>query len=189
LNESDSRKYEATKAQVLELKSKGTKILFCAMGSVSGGYSSICKPFYERLIRVIESIDNVSLILLTDSLEKLNTTQNVFILPSAPQTDILKYADIFIFHGGMGSLNEGIEYETPMIVYPMNKEGDNLGDAARLCYHKMGVRGDLKDDEIKIKKTIEEVLLKLENYKHNIVQFKEANPYISEDDFIKLIAL
>jgi MGT family glycosyltransferase len=43
---------------------------------------------------------------------------NVIVRPYMPQLEILKRADVFITHGGMGSSSEGLWYGVPLIVYP-----------------------------------------------------------------------
>jgi UDP:flavonoid glycosyltransferase YjiC (YdhE family) len=157
------------------------------MGSLSSGYSGSCRPFYEQLVKAIEKLSNVVLLIASDSIAEINNQVNVFCLPSVPQTDILKISDLFIFHGGMGSLNEAIANEVPMLVYPMNKEGDNLGDAARVCFHGLGKQGDMLDGSLKIEKIIQTMLDNLSVFQSNCRKFKEANPYHDEKAFLDLI--
>lgn len=43
---------------------------------------------------------------------------NVIVRPSVPQLEVLQHADVFITHGGMNSVHEGLYYGVPLIVIP-----------------------------------------------------------------------
>ena len=66
---------------------------------------------------------------------------NVLILDYAPQLEVLAEADVAINHGGITSINECIANAVPMVVYSPSLL-DQDGCAARVEYHRLGVRGD-----------------------------------------------
>ena len=47
---------------------------------------------------------------------------NFVIRPYVPQLEILKLADVFITHGGMGSVSEGLLFGVPLIVIPQTSD-------------------------------------------------------------------
>lgn len=56
----------------------------------------------------------------------------------APQLSILDKADLVITHGGHATIKECIKFAVPMIVLPCSY--DQRGNAARIEYHRLGVR-------------------------------------------------
>jgi MGT family glycosyltransferase len=54
----------------------------------------------------------------TDSESLADAPSNFIIRPYMPQLEILKLADVFITHGGMGSVSEGLLHGVPLIVIP-----------------------------------------------------------------------
>jgi len=54
----------------------------------------------------------------TDPESLADAPSNFIIRPYVPQLEILKLADVFITHGGMGSVSEGLLYGVPLIVIP-----------------------------------------------------------------------
>lgn len=70
--------------------------------------------------------------------------ENLYIFNHIPQLDILKQCDLMITHGGMNTLTECILNKVPVIVYPFAKHWDQNGNAARVVYHGIGIRGNFK---------------------------------------------
>ena len=58
----------------------------------------------------------------TDSKSLADAPPNFIIRPSVPQLEILKLADVFITHGGMGSVSEGLLHGVPLIVIPQTSD-------------------------------------------------------------------
>jgi len=54
----------------------------------------------------------------TDPESLADAPPNFIIRPYVPQLEILKLADVFITHGGMGSFSEGLLHSVPLIVIP-----------------------------------------------------------------------
>lgn len=67
---------------------------------------------------------------------------NVVVARKVPQLEILERASLAITHGGFSSVREAIYYAVPMIVFPCWY--DQPGNAARVVYHHLGVRGDVR---------------------------------------------
>ena len=48
--------------------------------------------------------------------------ENFIVKNYVPQTEVLKYAKLFITHGGMNSVHEGLYYGVPLIVIPQSAD-------------------------------------------------------------------
>ncbi|MBT1699140.1 glycosyltransferase [Fulvivirgaceae bacterium PWU4] len=72
-------------------------------------------------------------------------SKNIHVFGFQPQTYILSKSAVFITHGGLNSIKEAILYNVPLIVYPLNRNYDQYGNASRVTFHKLGLQGDLKD--------------------------------------------
>jgi MGT family glycosyltransferase len=48
--------------------------------------------------------------------------ENVIVKNYVPQTEVLKYTKLFITHGGMNSVHEGLYYGVPLIVIPQSAD-------------------------------------------------------------------
>jgi MGT family glycosyltransferase len=58
----------------------------------------------------------------TDPESLADAPPNFIVRPDVPQLEILKLADVFITHGGMGSVSEGLLYGVPLIVIPQTSD-------------------------------------------------------------------
>ena len=65
---------------------------------------------------------------------------NSILVNQAPQLDLIKKAFFVITHGGPSSIKECIYFSVPMIVFPL--WFDQHGNAARVVYHRLGLKGD-----------------------------------------------
>jgi UDP:flavonoid glycosyltransferase YjiC (YdhE family) len=75
----------------------------------------------------------------------------------------------------LNSIKESIYAGVPMLVYPNHSLVDTMGNSTRVVYHKLGLRGDLlNDNEETIGQKIEE-LLSNNIYKKNILALRETD--------------
>src|SRR5688572_16923885 len=155
--------YNNTWPAILHLKQSGNlKLIFCSFGTVEPNDSSVIFSFIKKLIQVSASNNYVLVIAVKAKqvdLDKLVTTGNVYIFNFVPQLQILKYADLFITHGGLNAIREAVHAEVPMLLYPIHPEYDPIGNAARIAYHQLGLRGKAATDtEGEIDEKIKELL-------------------------------
>jgi UDP:flavonoid glycosyltransferase YjiC (YdhE family) len=115
-----------------------------------------------------------------------NENEHVYIFDSVPQLEVLKMASVFVNHGGLNSIKESIEAEVPMLVCPAYATYDHNGNAARVVYHKLGVRVDVSDATEKIENAIHH-LLEDEGFKTRLNAFKESNAKYSMKPFIDFV--
>ncbi len=89
--------------------------------------------------------------------------ENVVVKKHVNQIEILKYTDLFVTHGGMNSVNEGLFNSVPLCVYPFQSEQEEV--AFRIEELKCGIR--LRNLQSKtIQKAITEIF-KNSDYKNN----------------------
>lgn len=70
--------------------------------------------------------------------EDLKCPENTLLTSNIPQLELLKRASVIISHGGFSSVKESIYFGVPMLLVPMSY--DEPGNAARVVYHRLGLR-------------------------------------------------
>jgi len=140
-------------AQIDKILSATHKTVYCAMGSYDIRHRMDRAKFFVKLINIFLLHKSWRLVLsLGKDLDPSGFTSvpdNVFLFQSVPQLYVIKQADLVISHGGMQTITECILLQTPLLVFPLNQELDQPGNAARIVYHKIGLRGNLKSDKPK----------------------------------------
>lgn len=122
-----------------------------------------------------------------DLIEKEKLPDNVFIFKTIPQFRILSKTSVFITHGGFNSVKESIHAQVPMLVYPVDPRMDQNGNAARIVYHQLGLRGDLsKDSEKDIAQKINKLMTDV-MYKKNLKEMLKKDQSYSDENFIALM--
>lgn len=110
-------------------------IIYISMGSIisSKVFCRRClRAFGGKYMTVILSTGKVN----PESLGKL--PDNFYAYSVVPQLEVLQYADLFITHGGMNSVNEAMYYGVPMLVMPIIN--DQPVNAAQVEKLKIGKR-------------------------------------------------
>lgn len=181
--------YKTIHEKLFQKKGNYSKMIYCSFGSIYGGFGQKVLSFLRELIIAMKNLPNYFLILsLKNELRQkiiFDNLPNIEILDFVPQLLVLKHADLFITHGGINSIKEAIYYEVPMLVYPIDPFFDQPGNAARVEYHKIGLRGDSimdKASEVTRKITI---IIGDHTYKNAIVAFKQINFRYSEEMFLR----
>ncbi|KQL43959.1 glycosyl transferase family 1 [Brevibacillus choshinensis] len=100
---------------------KGKSPIYISLGTVvnqSIDFYKLCfKAFGSTDHTVVMSIGNK--VQITDLGE---IPQNFVVKSYVPQIDVLKYAKLFITHGGMNSTNEGLYFGVPLVVIPQSAD-------------------------------------------------------------------
>ena len=115
-------------------------LIYCSLGTMNNRYKK-AETFYKAIIDLFKTMPQWNLVLSignTIQIDQSNLPKNIFIYKYAPQLSILKHADMAITHGGYGTVKECIKYNVPMLVLPCSY--DQRGNAARVHYHKIGIR-------------------------------------------------
>ena len=158
----------------------GIPLIYCSFGSYFSSIDehkyiiSFClyliKAFQRKKMLFVISVKNEIIV----TISKYTTIPpNFYFFKRVPQLEMLKEADLFITHGGLGSIKEAIFMKIPMLVYPLDLSWDQKGNAQKIEFHQIGISGNFKNDGLR---EIEEKVLKLlkeSTYKQNIIALSE----------------
>lgn len=112
-------------------KAQGKKIIYVSLGTV------VCNNLWKHEEDVKETVNQIyaaivakyanspdyEVIISTgratnDLIPLQNAASNFHVYPHLDQLSVLQYADVFVTHAGGNSVNEAIDYETPMVAIP-----------------------------------------------------------------------
>ncbi|MDR3694228.1 glycosyltransferase [Mucilaginibacter sp.] len=134
----------------LELKKQNHSVvlIYCALGTMTSRYKKKCIQFYKVFLKTFDNPAKYRLILSTGDVPMhiFKTQNNAFIRKRIPQHSVLKLSNLMINHGGLNTIMECINFKVPMLVYPVNPNFDQKGNAARVVFHGIGLRGSLEKD-------------------------------------------
>ncbi|MBC2457254.1 macrolide family glycosyltransferase [Clostridium beijerinckii] len=95
------------------------KVIYISLGTIFNNsiefYECCFKAFCNMNVKVIMSVGRK----IDISMFK-NIPSNFIVRNYVPQLEVLKYADVFITHGGMNSTNEGLYFNIPLILIPQS---------------------------------------------------------------------
>jgi len=164
--------------QNLKQKDEGVAFIYASLGTMSEVSPSREKKFINVLLKYCHSNKNSHIVFSAGNnydIHKLPAIpENLHIFNSVPQLDVLKYCDFMITHGGMNTLTECILNKVPVIVYPLAKDWDQNGNAARVAYHGIGIKDSFnKISEKNLKNNIDKMLKNYNYYKTNLISMNE----------------
>ena len=164
---------------------------FKSFGSILSVENLILKTFLKKLFQICEGLTNIILVVSGFKNDTFIGYQNIFLFEFIPQLYFLEnHCDIFITHAGLNSVKEGIVSNVPMLAYPTKVQPDGNGNAAKIEYHGLGLRGDIeRDTQEQIETKINE-LLHDPKYKQNIAAMKGRianNPAYKPENILQII--
>ena len=175
--------FEENWQHILDKKQGGKKIIYCSFGT----FFEIADPrlldFINIVINAIAGFTDIFLIFSVNKyvVQAIQSEQkefnNVMFFSRVPQLKVLEIADLFITHGGLGGVKESISYQVPMLVYPLDLNYDQSGNALKVEHHGIGLRGNFKYEQIPYMRAKINKLLKDKTYKNKI---EELNSNISK---------
>jgi MGT family glycosyltransferase len=164
-------------------KENSKKLIYASLGTLFNNRMHV----FEKIINSVKALDKnkIELVIsvgkeMHQAFEKkINNGEyelpdNVLILPSVPQIEILKRASLFITHAGMNSTSETIHYGVPVICLPI--QADQPLNAIRVCDElKMGKKLDFTNfTSEQLYSDIREVL-ENKSYLRNVLEFTEIS--------------
>jgi UDP:flavonoid glycosyltransferase YjiC (YdhE family) len=155
-------------------------VVYCAMGSI------LADPAYFR--RVIEAAGRHPewdvIIAAGGAMSRRELggmPPNVHVLAFVPQLDVLRRADLMLTHAGSGSVFECIQNGVPMLCYSGGAKEEN-GNAARVAFHGLGLRGDpVRDGPAEIAARIQ-TLLTDPTYRSRVTGMRERLRHYAQTD-------
>lgn len=127
-------------------RDRGRPLVYASLGT----YWSADVELLQRIVGVFERRRDWDLVLGLGGRLKADSLgpvpNNVLILEHAPQLDVLRRAQAAIVHGGVGTLNECLLLEVPMVVCSTGFVDQN-GCASRLDALGLGLLGDRQTND------------------------------------------
>jgi hypothetical protein len=180
-----------TWSKLIEEKGNGKKIIYCSFGTYFEGADPRLFDFVNVILESVSNIPNTILICSVNKfiVEVINsqhiTLKNAYFFSRVPQLKVLEISDLFITHGGMGGIKESIYYKVPMLVFPLDLHYDQSGNALKVEFHGLGLRGVFgfertKDMQAKIIRLLED-----ETFKEKLVYFKHQTDNHHTEKYFK----
>ncbi|MDO3661828.1 glycosyltransferase [Bacillus sp. C28GYM-DRY-1] len=150
---------------------KDEKVIYISMGTVLDN----TEEFFNLCIDAFSGF-NGKVVIATG--EKANLTklkqapENFIIAPYVPQLEVLEHADVFITHGGMNSVNEGIHFNVPLVVMPHDKDQPMVAQRLSELHAGYVISKDEVDVQ-KLKQGVDEVLHH-DQYKEGIKKINQS---------------
>jgi MGT family glycosyltransferase len=103
------------------------KIITMSLGTIILREDPSVMNWYQELLKAFGNDDRFQIVINAGDID---VPSNCISMKKIPQLHVLKQTDVFINHGGMNSLNEGLHFDVPMIAIPHSN--DQFTNAARL---------------------------------------------------------
>ncbi|MGM1022857.1 MAG: macrolide family glycosyltransferase [Bacillota bacterium] len=147
------------------------KVLYISMGTVLDHV----EDFFNTCIEAFSDFEGIVVIAAGEKADftKINPAPEHFIIsPYVPQLEVLRHSDVFITHGGMNSVNEGIHFNVPLVVLPQDKDQPMV--AQRLTELQAGYR--ITKDHINVQSLREAVREVVSNaaYKEGVQKINDS---------------
>jgi UDP:flavonoid glycosyltransferase YjiC (YdhE family) len=159
------------------LEAKHLTLIYCSFGTIPERNRNRVLTLLHKLIEATRNQHYLLLVSLKLEGSRLKESpdhaDHVYIFDYLPQLEILKKARLFITHGGLNSIKESIACGVPMLVYPLEHKVDQRGNASRVLYHRLGLRGDIEADAIPEIRLKISALLTDPSYSRHILQMHQ----------------
>ncbi|OPD40944.1 macrolide family glycosyltransferase [Bacillus thuringiensis] len=102
-------------------KLEGKSVIYISMGTELNEQLEL----YKKCVQAFKDFNGIVVISIgkeINLMEFSNIPSHFIIRPYVPQLEILKYADVFITHGGMNSVSEGLYHNTPLVILPITND-------------------------------------------------------------------
>lgn len=143
---------------IRNLENSKKKIIYATLGTIYNNWIG----FFKNIIEAFKDSEYL-VVMSTGNKERLkqigDIPENFIVRDFVPQAEVLKHADLFIAHGGMGSVSDGMYLGVPMILVPLG--ADQFFNAYRL--QELGAGKVLKKSEVTAENLRREVKVILEN--------------------------
>lgn len=100
---------------------EGKSVIYISMGTELNKQLEL----YEKCLQAFKDFNGIVVISIGKEIDIMdfgNIPSHFIIRPYVPQLEILKYAGVFITHGGMNSVSEGLYHDTPLVILPITND-------------------------------------------------------------------
>lgn len=170
--------FEQAWEAILAQKQEGERLIYCSFGTFHEGADATLLRFVTNLLDVIHALPRVRLVCSVNKylIETLRArkllTDRTHFFSRVPQLQVLAEADVFITHAGFGSIKESIYYGVPMLAYSLDPHYDQNGNALKIEYHGLGLRGLFAHERLgDLKKKLLR-LLEEDGFREKVAQFR-----------------
>lgn len=152
------RKEDLTDFPLQMITRSPRKVITMALGTLVPDEDPGVIEWYRCLVEAFSSDKRFQVILATGN-KKLRDqlgplAPNIVAFEKIPQLEVLKFTSVFIHHGGMNSMTEGMAAGVPMIVIPHSK--DQFTNAEKIVELNIGLT--IKPEELSSTRLRKEVL-------------------------------
>lgn len=175
LDESFEHRFKA----IVKAKEAGKRVVYCTFGTFYQGADRPLLDFLRRLLDALEEVPDLEVLLsvnrfITETLHhQRQLPPHIHMFTRVPQLRVLAVTDLFITHGGLGSVKESIHFGVPMLVYPLDLRYDQDGNGLKVEYHGLGLRGEFNRERMQDMKEKIAVLLNHPVYRANTEAFRQ----------------
>ena len=129
-------------------KDKNKKLIYISLGTIF----NIQEKFFFKCIEAFKDSEEYQVIISIGKFIDINkfkdVPKNISVFPYVPQTQLLADVDIFITHGGINSIQEGLSAGIPLILIP--QQYDQFDNAKRIEELEAGISLDKNKIEITV---------------------------------------
>ncbi|MBS4215179.1 macrolide family glycosyltransferase [Neobacillus rhizophilus] len=122
----------ATQENFDHIPIKGKSLIYISLGTVFNQ----AIDFYKLCFKAFGNTDHTVVMSIGEKTQRSDLGEipkNFIVKNYVPQTEVLKYTSVFITHGGMNSVHEGLYYGVPLIVIPQSADQPIIaGQVAKL---------------------------------------------------------
>ena len=157
-----------------EAKRAGHKV-YVAVGTVRFRWKDNAS-FLRKAVAAFGDVEGVEVVISTGderATRALGTVPaNIRVYDFVPQLRMLEDADLVVTHAGAGTYRECVETLVPMLAYPRNH--DQIGNAVRIAFHGIGLRGDRHRDSPATIRRKALTILSDPSFRQNLVRLRDS---------------
>jgi MGT family glycosyltransferase len=124
-------------------KLTGKPLIYASLGTLVNGLNKVYRTILEAVSEFPETQVVLSVGKNLDPTELEPFPSNTIVVRSAPQTELLKRAELCITHAGLNTALESLAEGVPMVAIPIGYE--QPGVACRIAYHGVGEFVDVEN--------------------------------------------
>jgi zeaxanthin glucosyltransferase len=164
----------------------GRPLIYCSMGTVDYKERDKIARLFQSIAQSITENNWTGIFSGNFTADAIGVrgTANIYCFREVPQLRVLAKASVFITHGGLNSIKEAIYLEVPMIVYPISRDTDHHGNAARVVSSGLGLMGDASRDSTgDVSQKVNE-LLSVQRYKQHLRELRTYDLNTYQESFV-----